>query len=66
MFAVQKDMAKLKEKASVQRHKAKTDERILSLEKERDWFREESLKLSAMCKDHKMVLSKLKNSFEGN
>ena len=66
MFAVQKDMAKLKEKASIQRHKAKIDERILVLEKERDWFREEALKLSTMNKDHKMVLTKLKTSFEGN
>jgi hypothetical protein len=64
MYTVKKDMANLKEKANAQRHKAKNDEKIIFLEKERDWFRDESLKLDKMCKDHKMVLSKLKLTFE--
>ena len=64
MFTVQRDMTALKEKASAQRHKAKVDARIINLEKERDWFRDEALKLDKMCKDHKMVLTKLKTTFE--
>ena len=64
MFTVQKDMAALKEKASAQRHRAKIDSRVILLEKERDWFRDEALKLDKMCKDHKMVLTKLKTTFE--
>ena len=57
-------MTALKEKASAQRHRAKIDNRVLILEKERDWFRDEALKLDKMCKDHKMVLTKLKTTFE--
>ena len=48
-----KEMKELKEKASSERHKAKQEARLVNLEKERDWFRKEALKLDRMCKDHK-------------
>lgn len=53
-------MRDLKEKASAERHKAKQEARLINLEKERDWFRLEALKLDRMCKDHKKVLNKVK------
>ena len=34
------------------------------MEKERDWFRREALKLDRMCKDHKKILNKLKSTLE--
>lgn len=36
----------------------------MNLEKERDWFRREALKLDRMCKDHKKILNKLKSTLE--
>jgi len=57
-------MRDLKEKASAERHKAKQEARLINLEKERDWFRLEALKLDRMCKDHKKVLNKVKFSLE--
>jgi len=57
-------MRELKEKASAERHKAKNDARIVNLEKERDWFRREALKLDKMCKDQKRVMSRLKTTME--
>jgi hypothetical protein len=59
-----KEMRELKEKASAERHKAKNDARIVNLEKERDWFRREALKLDKMCKDQKRVMSRLKTTME--
>jgi len=38
---------------------------LINLEKERDWFRREALKLDKMCKDHKKILVKLKTTLEG-
>ena len=51
MFVVQKDMKDLKEKASAERLKSKMDARMIHLEKERDWFREECLQLDKVAKD---------------
>ena len=53
MYIIQKDMRDLKEKASVERIKAKQEARLVNLEKERDWFRQEALDLDKMNKDHK-------------
>jgi hypothetical protein len=51
MYAIMKEMRELKERATSARHKAKSEGRLLNLEKERDWFRREALKLDKMCKD---------------
>ena len=64
MYAIMKEMRELKEKASAERHKAKQEARLINLEKERDWFRREALKLDKMCKDHKRILAKLKATLE--
>lgn len=64
MYIVQKDMRDLKEKASVERIKAKQEARLVNLERERDWFRREALELDQMNKDHKKVLAELKNNLE--
>ena len=57
-------MRDLKEKASAERIKAKQEARLVHLERERDWFRREALELDKMNKDHKKVLSELKNNLE--
>jgi hypothetical protein len=64
MYQITKEMRELKEKASTERQKAKQEARYVSLEKERDWFRQEALKLDKMCKDHKNILGKLKSALE--
>lgn len=65
MFFVQRDMKDLKEKASVERIKAKMDARLVHLEKERDWFRSECLQLDKMAKDYKKLMVTLKVRLEG-
>jgi hypothetical protein len=60
MFVVQRDMKDLKEKASAERLKSKLDARLVHLEKERDWFRDECLQLDKMSKDQKKLLASLK------
>ena len=57
-------MRDLKEKASVERHKAKSDAKLLNLEHERDWFRREALDLDKMNKNHKLLLNELKTRYE--
>jgi hypothetical protein len=37
---------------------------LLNLEKERDWFRREALKLDKMCKDQRKILARLKTTLE--
>jgi hypothetical protein len=64
MFVVQRDMRDLKEKANVERIRAKMDARLLHLEKERDWFRSECLTLDKMTKDQKKRLHALKEQLE--
>lgn len=53
-------MRDLKEKASVERIKAKQEARIVNMEKERDWFRLEALQLDKMNKDHKRLIVELR------
>ncbi len=64
MYAISKEMRDLKERASSARHKAKSEARLLNLEKERDWFRREALKLDKMCKDQRKILARLKTTLE--
>ena len=64
MYNIMKEMKELKDKASAERIRAKTESRIADVEKERDWFRREALKLDKMCKDHKRILGKMKSSLE--
>lgn len=64
MYVIMKEMKELRDKASTERHKAKADARLVNLERERDWFRREALKLDKMCKDHKRILARLKTTLE--
>ena len=57
-------MRDLKEKASIERIKAKQESRLVNLERERDWFRQEALELDQMNKDHKKVLAELRGRLE--
>ena len=57
-------MRDLKEKASIERIKAKQEARLVNIEKERDWFRREALELDKMNKDHKNVLMELRMRLE--
>ena len=51
MYSIMKEMKELRDRAAGERHKAKQEARLINLEKERDWFRREALKLDRMCKD---------------
>lgn len=51
MFVVQRDMKDLKEKASAERLKSKMDTRMVHLETERNWFRDECLQLDKIAKE---------------
>ena len=51
MYVIMKEMKELRDRAAGERHKAKQDARLINLERERDWFRREALKLDKMCKD---------------
>jgi hypothetical protein len=61
MYNIQKEMRILKEKVSEEELKRKRDEELKSLEKERDWFRNEALRLDKLCKQHKRNLEIWKN-----
>ena len=60
MLIIQKDMVDLKEKASVERNRAKQEARATKLENERDWFRTEALNLDRICKAQKEELDRLR------
>ena len=64
MYIVQKDMRDLKEKASVERIKAKQEARLVNMEKERDWFRREALELDKMNKENKRLAMELRQRLE--
>lgn len=61
MYNIQKEMRILKEKVSEDELKRKRDEELKSLENERDWFRNEALRLDKLCKQHKRNLEIWKN-----
>jgi hypothetical protein len=50
MFIVQKEMRALKHKADDEENRRKKDEMVVKLETERDWFRNEAVKLDEVCK----------------
>ena len=57
-------MRDLKEKANVERIRAKQEAKLVNLERERAWFRREALELDQMNKDHKKVLAELRGNLE--
>lgn len=52
MTDIQKEIKQLKLKITEEELKRKRDEEILVREKERDWFREEALRLNKVCKEY--------------
>lgn len=64
MLQIKIEMQVLKEKASEQKLKLRHDERLVELEKERDWFRKEALKLDKMCRDAKRQVKKMRTNVE--
>ena len=64
MNVILKDMQELKQKANIEKIKAKQEDRIVTIEKERDWFRAEALKLNKITKDQKIILDKMKTQLE--
>tara|TARA_B110000305_G_C19214203_1_gene527400 strand:+ start:191 stop:361 length:171 start_codon:yes stop_codon:yes gene_type:complete len=54
----------LKQKANTEKIKAKQEDRIVTIEKERDWFRAEALKLNKITKDQKIIMDKMKVQLE--
>ena len=65
MYVVQADMKHLKDQASLNRHKAKQEARTHKLQEERDWFRDECLKLTQLLKRAKAEIQKMKSRQEG-
>ena len=57
-------MQKLKEKANVERIKAQQEQKLVNIEKERDWFRAEALKLNKIQKQQQEQLAKYKERIE--
>jgi hypothetical protein len=51
MIDIQKEIKLLKQTITFEEIKRKRDEEILAREKERDWFRNEALRLDKICKD---------------
>lgn len=64
MTQIMKDMQKLKEKANVERIKAQQDQKLVNIEKERDWFRAEALKLNKIQKQQHDQLTKYKDKID--
>lgn len=64
MYQISKEMKELRDRAASERHKSKQEARVVGLERERDWFRREALKLDRLCKDQKKILARLKTTLE--
>lgn len=61
MYNIQKEMRMLKEKVSEDELKRKRDDELKTLQSERDWFRNEALRLDKICKEYKRNLEIWKN-----
>ena len=64
MYQIKKELKELKEKTSKEKMKASNETKIKMLEKERDWFREEALKLDQTATEYKQMLEKMKATLE--
>lgn len=64
MQKVMKEMKDLKEKATSEKAKERTDQKFISMKEERDWFRTEALRLNKKCKEYEALVNKMKGSLE--
>ena len=64
MYQIKKELKELKEKTSKEKMKAKNESKIKMLEQERDWFRDEALKLDKSSNEYKQMLEKLKATLD--
>ena len=64
MNNIMRDMQLLKEKADAQNIKMKKEQRMVTLNNERDWFRSEALMLNKLQKDQKLILESMKVQLE--
>jgi hypothetical protein len=64
MYQIKKELQELKEKTSKEKMRAKNETKIKMLEKERDWFRDEALKLDKTANEYKQMLEKMKSTLE--
>ena len=66
MDNIMKDMMALKQQANGELLKLKQDEKMVQITSERDWFRNEALKLNKLQKDQKLILDRLKQQLEAS
>ena len=64
MVDIMKDMSALRDKADAENLRLKQDKKMISLEQERDWFRSESMRLSKLYKEQKVILDRVKVKME--
>ena len=64
MYQIKKELQELREKTSKEKMRAKNEAKIKMLEKERDWFRDEALKLDKTTNEYKQMLEKMKATLE--
>lgn len=53
MADIMQDMNELREKADAEKLRLRADQKMVTLEEERDWFRAEALRLNKLYKDSK-------------
>lgn len=56
MLVISKDMKELRDKANGERHKAKNESKMVTMLKDKEWFKNECLALDSINKELKRLL----------
>ena len=64
MVEITKEMTTLRNKANIEKIKAKQEKKYVTMEQERDWFRAEALQLNTKYKEQRDMAEKYKKKFE--
>lgn len=64
MDEITKEMTSLRNKANIEKIKAKQEKKYQVMEQERDWFRAEALQMSKLYKEQKDLAEKYKKKYE--